>query len=118
MVEERKRIPPIHPGEILLEDYMKPLGITRYQLAKDLRVTNTRVYNLIKFEVPMTPDMAMRLSRYFGTTPGFWMNLQSLYDLRTLQMADPSAYEDIRPRPELADVRIIGLEEPAELLAV
>jgi addiction module HigA family antidote len=103
-------IPMPHPGEILLLEFMEPMGITRYQLAKDLHVNGQRVYNLIKGEYAITADMALRLSRYFGTSPQFWMNLQSAYDLRTAQAAGGD-YDSIQERPEVEAARIAAREE-------
>lgn len=73
--------PPIHPGEILREEYLKPMGAAPYTLAKALGVPRTRIERIAREETPITPDTALRLARYFGTTPEFWMNLQTAYDL-------------------------------------
>jgi addiction module HigA family antidote len=72
---------PIHPGEILLEDFMKPLGLSQYRLAKDLGVTPIRVSQIVKGQRGITVDTAMRLARYFGTSAGVWLRLQVRYDL-------------------------------------
>jgi antitoxin HigA-1 len=73
--------PPIHPGEILREEYLVPIGLAAYSLAKALGVPRTRIERLAREETPITPDTALRLARYFATTPEFWMNLQTAYDL-------------------------------------
>jgi antitoxin HigA-1 len=73
--------PPIHPGEILREEYLKPIGLAAYSLAKALGVPRTRIERLAREETPVTPDTALRLARYFATSPEFWMNLQTAYDL-------------------------------------
>lgn len=75
------RIPPIYPGEILLEEFLKPLGISQYRLAKDINVPPRRINEIVHGTRAITPDTALRLSRYFGTTAMFWMNLQMKYDL-------------------------------------
>lgn len=74
-------LPPIHPGEILREEFLEPLGLKAYTLAKKLRTSRARMERLVREEVPVTVDTALRLGRFFGTTPEFWLNLQSAYDL-------------------------------------
>jgi addiction module HigA family antidote len=76
-----KRLSPIHPGEILLEDFMKPLGITQYRLARDIGVSPIRVSQIIRGKRAITVDTAMRLARYFGTSAVVWLRLQVRYDL-------------------------------------
>ncbi|ESY77308.1 HigA family addiction module antidote protein [Mesorhizobium sp. B283B1A] len=73
--------PPIHPGEILREEYLVPLGLKPYTLAKKLHVPRTRIERLAGETTPVTPDTALRLAKFFGTTPQFWMNMQASYDL-------------------------------------
>ncbi|MBE7528707.1 MAG: HigA family addiction module antidote protein [Chloroflexi bacterium] len=75
------RIPPVHPGEVLLEDFLKPLGISQYQLAKEMNVYPRKINEIVHGKRAITADTALRLSRYFGTTAELWMNLQALYDL-------------------------------------
>ena len=75
------RIPPVHPGEVLLEDFLKPLGISQYQLAKEMKVYPRKINEIVHGKRSITADTALRLSRYFGTSAELWMNLQSLYDL-------------------------------------
>ena len=72
---------PSHPGEVLVELYLKPLGMSTIALAKRLNVPRTRIERLVKSETSLTVDTAMRLSKFFGNTPEFWMNLQRAYDL-------------------------------------
>lgn len=79
--------PPIHPGEILREEFMAPLQLRPYTLAKQLRTSRARIERLVREEVPVTVDTALRLGRYFGTTPDFWLNLQSAYDLTVAEAA-------------------------------
>lgn len=73
---------PIHPGEILREEYLAPLGLTPHALAMELRVPAPRIKDVVREKRGVTVDTALRLSRYFNTTPQFWMNLQSSYDLK------------------------------------
>lgn len=79
MVEQK--LPPIHPGEILLEEFLKPMGISQYRLAKDINVPPRRINEIIHGTRAITPDTALRLSRYFGLSERFWMNIQSRYDI-------------------------------------
>jgi addiction module HigA family antidote len=76
-----KRIQPIHPGEILLHDFMEPLGLTQYALARAIGVTPMRISQIVRGHRAITVDTALRLSRYFGTRPGWWLDLQTSYDL-------------------------------------
>ena len=73
---------PIHPGEILKEDFMELLGLTGNRLALDLRVPATRIHEIVNGRRSITADTALRLARYFGTSAEFWMNLQAQYDIR------------------------------------
>jgi antitoxin HigA-1 len=85
MAKREKLLPPIHPGEILRADFMEPLGLSMNRLALDLRVPVTRIAEIVHERRGITPDTALRLARYFKTTPGFWLNLQSSYDLEVAQ---------------------------------
>lgn len=78
---------PIHAGEILLEDYMKPLGLSSNALARALGVTPTRINDIVRERRGITGDTALRLARYFGTDAQSWLNLQSAYDLRVAEIA-------------------------------
>lgn len=80
-----REIPPIHPGEILLEEFLKPLGISQNVLARALRVPPDRVNAIVQGKRSITADTALRLARAFGTTPQFWINLQAHYDLEVAQ---------------------------------
>jgi len=75
------RIPNIHPGEILLEDFLIPMNITQYRLAKETNIDQTRISEIVKGKRSITIDTALRLSKYFGNSPEFWINLQTHYDL-------------------------------------
>ena len=77
----KSKLPPIHPGEILLEEFLKPMGISQYRLAKDISVPARRINEIVHGKRAITPDTALRLSRYFGLSERFWTNLQSRYDL-------------------------------------
>lgn len=73
---------PVHPGEILREEYLKPLEMSANSLAEALHLTATRINDIVREQRGVTPDTAMRLARYFNTTPEFWLNLQQAYELR------------------------------------
>jgi antitoxin HigA-1 len=88
-----KKLPPIHPGEILYEDLMKPLGLSQNKLAEILDVDPGRINQIVAGRRSITADTALRLARYFGTTPEFWLNLQTRYDL---QKAKDEKAEEIR----------------------
>ena len=76
-----EKLPPIHPGEILMEDFMKPLGLSSYRVAKDIGVPALRISQIVRGQRSITADTAMRLARYFGTSAGIWLRLQARYDL-------------------------------------
>jgi addiction module HigA family antidote len=93
-----KTMPPIHPGETLRQDFIRPLGLTANRLAIELRVPVTRVNDIVRGKRAITADTALRLARYFRTTPQFWMNLQANYDLEVVQDSRGSEITDrIRP---------------------
>ena len=77
----RDKIPPIHPGEILLEEFLQPLNLSQYRLAKDISVPPRRINEIVHGKRAITADTALRLARYFETTDRFWINLQTRYDL-------------------------------------
>jgi len=98
MAAQKKKLPPIFPGEILLEDYLKPAGITVNRLAMDIRVPVSRVYEIVNGKRAITADTALRLARYLGTTPEFWMNLQAKYELRkTMEERSDTIAAEVRP---------------------
>ena len=76
---------PIHPGEVLLEDFMKPLGLSQYCLAKDIGVTPIRISQIVHGQRAITVDTALRLARYFGISPAVWLRLQVRYDLEVAE---------------------------------
>jgi addiction module HigA family antidote len=83
----KRELPPIHPGEILLEEFLKPMGLTQYRLAKDTSVDPRRINEIVHGSRAISADTALRLGRYFGTTPQFWLNLQAHYDLEVQEQA-------------------------------
>ncbi len=78
-----RKLDPIHPGEILLEEFLSPLGISQYRLAKDISVPPRRINEIVRGQRSITADTALRLARYFRTTERFWLNLQLRYDLES-----------------------------------
>src|SRR5262249_23626432 len=74
-------LPPVHPGEILLEEFLSPLGLSQYRLAKETSVPARRINEIVRGSRSITADTALRLARYFGTSERFWLNLQARYDL-------------------------------------
>lgn len=98
MARRSKIMSPIHPGETLREDFLKPLGLTANRLATELFVPVTRMNDIVRGRRAITADTALRLARYFGTTPQFWVNLQTNYDLELTQDVRGSEItERIRP---------------------
>jgi antitoxin HigA-1 len=98
MSKNEKLLPPIHPGEILREDFLQPLQLSMNKLAMDLHVPVTRIAEIIHERRGITPDTALRLARYFNTSARFWLNLQAAYDLEVAE--DELAREierDVRP---------------------
>jgi addiction module HigA family antidote len=77
----KKRLPPVHPGEILLEEFLLPMGISQYRLARDISVPPRRINEIVHGKRSISADTALRLSRFFGTTERFWLNLQNQFDL-------------------------------------
>ena len=78
-----KKLPPIQPGEILKEEFLEPMGISQYRLAKDISVPPRRINEIVHGKRSISTDTALRLARFFGTTEMFWVNLQNRYDLET-----------------------------------
>ena len=95
----QRDLPPIHPGEQLREEFMKPLGLSAYRLAKEMDVPVSRVQDLVRERRAVTGDTALRLARYFGTTPEFWLNLQRDHDLERAEIAvGDEIMAKVRPR--------------------
>ncbi len=98
-------MPPIHPGELLREEFLEPMGITAYRLAKDIGVPAPRVYDIVGEKRGISADTALRLSRYFGMSEGYWINAQAHYDLevegpgwREYREGSPSPHQDVKER--------------------
>jgi addiction module HigA family antidote len=90
---------PIHAGEILREEFLLPLGISAHALAVELKVPAPRINDIVRERRSITPDTALRLARYFGTTPQFWLNLQTSYDLKIVeQKAGPKIESEVHAR--------------------
>jgi addiction module HigA family antidote len=81
-----KKLPPLHPGEVLREEFLIPFHMTSYGLAKALNVPRTRIERIVREEIGITADTALRLARYFGTSADFWLHLQSDYDRETAEL--------------------------------
>ncbi|HEY3778454.1 MAG TPA: HigA family addiction module antitoxin [Rhizomicrobium sp.] len=94
----KKKLQPVHPGEVLREEFLVPLGLTPYAVAKAVGVPRTRIERLAREETPVTADTALRLSRYFETTPSFWMGMQAQYDLETAEDRIERELHRILPR--------------------
>src|SRR5258706_11196625 len=96
---------PVHPGEILLKDFLKPLGISQYRLAKDIHVPLRRINEIVLERRGISADTALRLARYFKVTPQFWLNLQNRYELDTARLATAATIEKtIQPAAALVEV--------------
>ena len=92
------RIPPVHPGEVLLEEFLKPLEISQYRLAKEMKVYPRKINEIVHGKRAITADTALRLARYFGTSAELWMNLQALYDLeKTRDALEDQVTKEVTP---------------------
>jgi len=99
----RRDLPPVHPGEILLEDFLKPMGITRYRLAKSIGVPQRRIDEICAGKRAITADTALRLARFFGTDAQSWMNLQAEYDLESASITlTDRIKQEVKPLKEAA----------------
>jgi antitoxin HigA-1 len=95
----RKGFAPVHPGEVILHDYLEPLSLSQYALAKALNITQPRLGEIVRGKRAISPDTALRLARYFGTTAEFWLGMQAHYDLERARDAGLAEIErKIRPR--------------------
>jgi len=95
----RKVLPPLHPGEILLEEFLLPLGISQYRLAKDIGVPPRRINEIVHGKRAISADTALRLSRYFAMSDRFWINLQARYDIeREKDLLAGRLDREVRPR--------------------
>jgi addiction module HigA family antidote len=94
----KRDFPPIHPGEILREEFLVPLGISQYRLAKEIHVPARRINEIVLEKRGISADTALRLGRYFGTTARFWINLQARYDLEVARdTLEDSLIKEIKP---------------------
>ena len=82
---KNRKLPPIHPGEILMEEFLGPMGISQYRLAKDISVSPRRINEIVHGKRSITADTALRLGRFFGMSPQFWLNLQTRHDLEVTE---------------------------------
>ena len=82
---KNKKLPSIHPGEILIEEFLKPMGISQYRLAKDISVPPRRINEIVHGKRSISADTALRLGRFFGISPQFWLNLQTRFDLEVAE---------------------------------
>lgn len=99
----KRDLPPVHPGEILLEDFLNPMGITRYRLAKSISVPQRRIDEICAGKRAVTADTALRLARFFGTDAQSWMNLQGEYDLEIAEISMAERIErEVKPFKDAA----------------
>jgi addiction module HigA family antidote len=97
-VSEKRTYPPVHPGELLREEFLEPMSITAYKLAQEIGVPSPRVYDIVREKRGISADTALRLSRYFGMSEGFWINAQSHYDLEVAKDRSGESIErEVRP---------------------
>jgi len=98
-----KTLPPIHPGEILLEEFLKPLGMSMNRLAKALRVPSNRITQIVEGRRSVTGETALRLARYFGTSAEFWLGMQKDYDLQVARdQFEAEVERQVQPRDKAA----------------
>src|SRR5438045_5163096 len=98
----RHTLTPVHPGEILREEFMQPLGITQYRLAKETSVPPRRINEIVHEQRGITADTALRLAKFFGTSEMFWLNLQAQYDLDVQRQKLGSRLAEVRPLRQVA----------------
>ena len=95
-----KKLPPIHPGEVLREEFLRPMNLSPYKVARALGVPRTRIERLVNEQTTVTADTALRLARYFGTSPAFWMGMQAQHDLERAQDELGTKLREIAPARE------------------
>jgi len=103
----KKRLELISPGDVLYEEFMEPLGITAYRLSKEIKIQQTAISQIIKGNRRITADMALRLSKYFGNSAQFWLNLQNYYDLETELEKKEYIIKEIVPFNQVAEKEAI-----------
>jgi len=102
-MKAQNRMRPVHPGEILREEFLVPLNMSAHALALELKVAAPRINDIVRERRAVTPNTALRLARYFGTTPDFWLNLQTAYDLKNAQRESGQTIEyEVRERRNAA----------------
>jgi addiction module HigA family antidote len=113
-------LPPVHPGEVLLEEFLKPMSITQYRLAKDISVPPRRVNEIVLHKRGITADTALRLGRYFGTSEQFWLNLQTEYDLdlERDRLGDRLQSEVVELRERTSEAKHASAERPRRISAM
>jgi antitoxin HigA-1 len=92
-----KILPNVHPGEVLLEDFLKPAGISQYRLAKSIGIPESRISEIVTGSRAVTADSALRFAKFFGTTPKIWLNLQNTFDLEEAERSKHKELAQIRP---------------------
>lgn len=97
-----KKLPPVHPGEVLREDFLRPMNLSPYAVARAIGVPRTRIERLASEQTSVTADTALRLARYFGTSPAFWMGMQAQHDL---ERADDELAAELRKIAPVRDVK-------------
>lgn len=97
MEREERIYPPIHPGELLREEFLEPLGITPYRLAHDIGVPEPRIYDIVREKRGISADTALRLSRFFGMSEGYWLRAQAHYDLELAKDALGDRLQEVKP---------------------
>lgn len=99
----KERLPNVHPGEVLLEEFLRPLSVSQNRLARDVKVPPRRINEIVLGKRAITPDTALRLARYFGTSERFWLGLQLDYDLEEAQKAlGEVIHKEVRPKAPAA----------------
>lgn len=91
-----KRLPNIHPGEVLMEEFLIPLNISPYRLSKDVGIPQTRISSILKGNRRITADTAVRLSKYFGNSPKFWLGLQNDFDIEEVKISKDKEFGNIK----------------------
>ena len=91
-----KKLPNVHPGEILKEEFLLPMNVSAYRLAKEINVPETRISQIVRGKRAVTADTAIRFAKFFGTTAEFWLNLQNLYDLEEEEIQHSSEFQAIK----------------------
>jgi antitoxin HigA-1 len=97
MKKQATTLPPLHPGEVLREEFLLPYGLSAYALAKALHIPRTRIERIVREETGITTDTALRLARFFDTTAQFWLNLQNMFDMETTEPAIRADLDAIEP---------------------